>query len=90
MKLPNFKIEMSRQDGLIIRDLGPWDQYPTITNSAKELVTHLANHNALPPGRQLLYYDSDGNVDEICHDGNGNFTGFRFITPQQERKINQS
>jgi hypothetical protein len=61
---------------LIIEDIGPHDRYLTITNDVKNVVAALAYANQLPDGRRLLYYDSEGNLDEIVVDG-GRFVGFR-------------
>jgi len=61
---------------LIIRDVGPWDLHPTVTNAAEEVVAGLVRRGLLPPGRRLLYYDSDGTLDEIVVE-DGAFAGFR-------------
>lgn len=50
---------------LIIRDVGPWDRFFTITNAAEQVVEELRAKGHLPDGRRLLYYDSEGNLDEI-------------------------
>ena len=61
---------------LTIRDLGPWDQHPTVTNDAEDVLARLHCEGKLPAGRRLYYYDSEGRLDELKHDGQGHFTGF--------------
>ena len=50
---------------LVIRDLGPWDQHMTVTNDVERVVEDLFERGLLTPGRQLLYFDSDNQLDEI-------------------------
>lgn len=57
---------------LVIRDVGPWDMYLTVTNAAEEVVEELAPRLK---GRRLFYYDSDGNKDELVV-RDGIFVGF--------------
>ncbi len=71
---------------LVIRDLGPWEKYMTITNDAENVVAELHSLGHIPPGRNLLYYDSLGTLDELNHDGNGHFLGF---APGPGRKRNE-
>lgn len=69
-------IEKSADDKLVINDIGPWPEYMTVTNCAEQVVEELYEKGLLPPGRKLYYYDSDGNLDELLHDGAGRFQGF--------------
>ncbi len=62
-------------DPLLIRDIGPWDQHPTVTNVAEDVVNELFINGYLWDGRQLFYIDSDGQRDEIVIKG-GRFSGF--------------
>lgn len=66
----------STPETLIIEDIGPHDRYPTITNDVENVVAELAYANQLPDGRRLLYYDSEGNLDEIVVE-HGKFVDFR-------------
>ena len=61
---------------LLIRDVGPWDQHPTVTNDAEAVVAKLAAAGLLPEGRRLLYFDSEGRLDEILV-ARGRFAGFK-------------
>lgn len=73
MNKANFIVVSQSDTEIVIRDLGPWDKYPTITNDAEGVVARLAPTLG---GRCLFYYDSDGQCDEISvHDGK--FAGFR-------------
>ncbi len=76
MRLPSFKIDVRKSTALVlvVRDLGPWDQFPTITNAAEELVEHLHETDVLA-GRRLFYYDSEGELGELLH-RDGRFGGF--------------
>lgn len=60
---------------LILRDVGPWSQYPTITNDAGAVVHDLVRVGALLPTQRLFYFDSDENLDEILVNA-GTFAGF--------------
>lgn len=45
----------------------------SITNDAEAVVEHLLRRH---PGKRIFYYDSDGYLDELAHDG-VRFTGFK-------------
>lgn len=79
MRKPRFEILEERKDYVLIRDIGPWDEYPTVTNGAEEVVADLA---PMLQGRRLEYYDSDGERDQlVVRDGK-----FVEFAPRQERK----
>jgi len=54
---------------LVIRDLGPWTEHPTVTHDVASVVRELFDKALLPPGRRLFYFDSAGDLDEIVVDG---------------------
>lgn len=60
---------------LVIRDVGPWDRHPTITNDAEHVVEELSAAGKLPPGRRLYYYDSEDQLDELLI-AHARFAGF--------------
>lgn len=62
-------------DPVVIKDLGPWDTFLTITNDVEHVVNQLVKSGRLTEGRKLLYYDSEGELDEIVV-RNGKFSGF--------------
>lgn len=79
MRKPNYSIVKDVPgEPLVIRDDGPWELYPTITNNAEDVITDLWNNGFLKDGRRVFYYDSEGDLDELRHEG-PRFTGFVFI-----------
>ena len=64
-----------QEEPLVIRDVGPWDQHPSVTNDAEAVVEDLVRSGRLPEGRRLFYYDSEGQRDEIKIK-DGRFAGF--------------
>jgi hypothetical protein len=68
----NFRVEQRTDAVVILRDLGPWETHPTVTNDAEWVVAQIAETLA---GRRLFYYDSDGQLDELLVE-NGAFVGF--------------
>jgi hypothetical protein len=70
--------EQSTAEVLVIRDLGPWDMHPTVTNDVDHVVRELYRRGDLADGRRLWYWDSDGVLDEIVH-RHGAFQSFQFI-----------
>ena len=75
---PNYDICKDTPEALTLRDVGPWDRYLTITNGAEDVVEALC---ARLGKRGLFYYDGDGQLDEIVHEG-GRFVGFKAVVPQ--------
>jgi hypothetical protein len=76
MREAQFEVTSNRPgEPLYIRDLGPWDKYPTVTNDAENVVRRLQGMGLLPKGRRLYYYDSEGILDEILVK-DGTFAGF--------------
>jgi len=74
---PNYEIVDDREGyPLVIRDVGPWDEHLTVTNGVEAVVIELVDEGKLPEGRRLLYYDSEGQLDEIIV-RDGKFAGFR-------------
>jgi hypothetical protein len=63
---------------VIIRDVGPWSEHPTITNDVEYVVRLIA---PLLDGRRLLYFDSLDELDELILEDE-KFTGF---APYAER-----
>jgi len=75
-KNPNFDIVRNDEGtALVLRDVGPWDEYLTITNGAEHVVERLVREGFLPEGRRLLYHDTDGELTELLMK-NGRFVGF--------------
>ena len=72
----NYDIVHNNEDEpLVIQDIGPWNQYMSVTNGAEVVVKELLDRGLLPNNRKLLYYDSENQLDELLHDG-PTFIGF--------------
>jgi hypothetical protein len=74
----NWSVIQANKDWVIIRDLGPWDQYKTITNAVEFVVENISRYL---DGRQLFYYDSSGQLDEIVIE-DGKFDRFKAGGPE--------
>lgn len=72
MRHANFRVAVDTFDRIVLEDLGPWSEHPSITNDAEWVVEQVAP--ALN-GRSLRYIDSMGRVDELVV-RNGKFAGF--------------
>ncbi len=85
MNQANYDIvhEESTPELLVIRDLGPWDHYMTVTNAAESVVNTLWLLGHLAAGRRLYYYDSLGSLDELVHK-DGVFKGFLPVKVNHE------
>ena len=78
-----FKIVSHENDRLIIRDLGPWDRFKTITNNAECVVGYLYEREIISPSQKLFYFDSDNRLDEILIE-DGEFAGFRIAREESQ------
>jgi len=78
MNSAKFEVVRSDNETVVLRDVGPWSKHPTVTNDAEQVVESLGNWVG---NRRLLYYDSDGELTELRHDGT-KFTGFAFVKPE--------
>jgi hypothetical protein len=76
----NFTILSITSEVIVLKDLGPWTRYQTITNDADAVVEHLHKSKYICETTQIVYQDSEGEWCELCHDGLGNFTGFAIGT----------
>jgi hypothetical protein len=68
---------------LVIRDVGPRDKHPSVTNDADWVIQELFDADKIPNGRRVFYWDSDGRFDELVHDGAGKFKHFAPIDPTE-------
>lgn len=68
-----YRVEEQSDVKIVIRDVGK--NCMSVTNDAESVVRDL-QRNGMLDSRQLFYYDSEGQLDEIKHDGAGNFKGF--------------
>lgn len=74
----NYEILAVSDRYVTLRDLGPWDSFPTVTNDVEYVVRDLYEKEILKKGVKLYYHDSEGGFDEILHRG-GVFRGFRTV-----------
>lgn len=75
MNQANYTIEHVDAKRIVIRDLGPWNVYQTVTNAAENVVAELWISDRLDGGRRLFYYDSEGDLGELLVK-DGEFAGF--------------
>jgi hypothetical protein len=73
MQHAQFRVIRETREQVVIEDVGPWNEHPTVTNDAEWVVEQLA---ATLRGRTLLYFDSAGDLDELVVE-HGRFAGFR-------------
>lgn len=73
MNRSRYELVESTPDRIVIRDIGPWDQFKTVTNDAENVVE---DHASILHGRRLFYYDSDGDLVELLVT-RGHFVGFK-------------
>lgn len=71
----NYIVISSDPEKVVLRDLGPWNTYMTITNDAENVVQHLYEMGAVREGTRIYYYDSDNELTELRHE-DGAFIGF--------------
>lgn len=72
MREPRFEIVEQTEHCVLLRDCGPWDVFPTITNAAEQVVNLVA---PMLRGRRLEYLDSEGHRDQLLVK-DGRFAGF--------------
>lgn len=72
MRRAQYTVDMDGSESITLRDIGPWDKHPTITNDAEQVAADM-----IPTlqGRRLFYWDSDGNRTELLIK-DGKFAGF--------------
>lgn len=70
-----FEVVAADEAVLVIRDMSNVSGGPTITNDAEWVVSSLFYGGMLKTGMKLMYYDSDGQLDELLHE-RGVFKGF--------------
>lgn len=61
----SYKVIQDSSGAICLLDLGPWDQFKTITADVALVISELQQANKLPPGKRLFYWDSEGDFGEI-------------------------
>ncbi len=59
---------------IVLKDVGPWDQYMTITNAPETTIEELTRQYGIGT-RRVFYYDSEGELTELLVK-DGRFAGF--------------
>jgi hypothetical protein len=72
---------------VVISDIGPHDRHATVTNDAEQVIFELWSNSHLDFGRRVYYYDSLNRLDELEHDDEGHFTGFRGCSARERQRI---
>ena len=73
----DFTLVMNTPEWVLIRDNAVEKDTMSVTNDAENVVAFLKEKAILIGDSTLYYIDTDGRVDILKHDGNGNFTGFQ-------------
>jgi len=73
MRRPNFEIVEETPWVFLIKDIGPWHVFPTVTNGAEDVVR--AVRDLMADGQRLEYIDSHGERSVILIK-DGEFAGF--------------
>lgn len=76
MSRSNYEIVSENDAEIILRDLGPWDQFMSVTNDIERIVTDLGSR--LKIGMRLYYFDSEGDLTEVRLN-DGKFAGFKPV-----------
>ena len=72
----NFDIVENSDTRVVLRDVGPWSHFKTITNEVEAVVWGLLQDGILTTKKRLFYYDSENEYDEIAFNERG-FTEFK-------------
>jgi len=72
----NYKVVVQTPNRLVLKDLGPWDQFATITNAAESVVDEVIM--MVGSQRRLFYFDSEGQQTELLIK-DGRFAGFANV-----------
>jgi hypothetical protein len=75
MSRANYQVLDITPEAVLLRDIGPWNKFMTVTNAAEDVVEELAESGILTPNQRLLYYDSENELTELKHK-DGKFAGF--------------
>lgn len=80
----NFRILLQTGDFVLLQDIGPHDQYLTVTNDVENVVRGLVSSGKVQSPQRLFYLDSDLAMDEIEFNVVDGFQRFHFLSPHDE------
>jgi hypothetical protein len=78
MKTANYRIIEQTEAYVLIKDIGPWNKHPSVTNDAENVVAELV---PMLRGRRLEYIDSEGQRDQLLVK-DGQFAGYAPVPPK--------
>jgi hypothetical protein len=81
----NYRVVLSIQDFVLLEDVGPHDEWLTVTNAADAVVTELLSQGKLQLGQRLFYIDSMNQLDEIEFNIVDGFQ--RFVHPPKADEV---
>ena len=85
MAHPRFCLAEVSEERILLRDLGPWDIHPTITNGAENVVERVQYLLKEYPRARLDYIDSEGEEATLVVK-DGKFVGFASVPLPTERQ----
>lgn len=77
MGTANYIVQQASETRIVLKDIGPWDRYMTVTNAAEAVVAELDRNYGIGD-RRVFYFDSEGELTELLVMG-GRFAGFRPV-----------
>ncbi len=78
----NYKVIKNTPERIVLVDLGPWDQYATVTNAAENVVAEIEGIYSIG-SRRVFYYDSEGELTELLVK-DGKFAGFKYAAAEDK------
>ena len=80
-----YDIIQATETCIVLKDLGPWDRYMTITNAAEHVIEDMQRIFIIG-NRRLFYFDSEGELTELCHEGE-RFIRFAPVSDEDVRRL---
>ena len=90
VKYAKYIVICTKKEFVLIKDVGPWDKFLTVTNAAESVIQELWANGILHFQPRLFYVDTDEQIDELRYSIDGKkayFTGYGAIL--QEDTIGQ-
>lgn len=69
-----YNIIQANETCIVLKDMGPWNRYMTITNAAEHVIEDMQRIFIIG-NRRIFYYDSEGELTELLVK-DGRFAGF--------------
>ena len=73
---PNFKVVLQTGDFVLIEDIGPWTEVPTITNQPEVVCEILISSGNVQQYQRLFYIDADRMFGEMKFDIEHGYSNF--------------